>query len=232
MTVSKTTRSAIMRRFPGVDPGKITVTHSVPDDYFYESPSSSDLAAVDELVGGGQPFVLVVGNQSPHKNHFRAVQAFAAAAQVRPDLKLVMVRRFVRRDRQLRALLDRSELRSRIVLMDHVKRGVLRALFHKASVFLFPSWIEGFGLPILEAMAAGCPVITSDRSAPVEVAADAALKVSPFDVQALSEAVLEVLEDSGLRGQLIERGRRRAREFSWDETARRTLAVYRRLIRP
>ena len=102
----------------------------------------------------------------------------------------------------------------------------LRALYRAADVFAFPSTVEGFGVPPLEAMASGTPVVTSTAGAVAEVVGDAALKVDPFDVDGWARALGSVLENSNLRCELRERGLARSRKFSWDEAARQTFEVY------
>jgi glycosyltransferase involved in cell wall biosynthesis len=113
-----------------------------------------------------------------------------------------------------------------VVFTGYVPPGDLPALYAGAACFVFPSVYEGFGLPVLEAMAAGAPVVASRVGAIPEVAGDAALLVDAAQPAALAEAIEAVLADRGLRAQLVERGRARARAFSWEATARRTLAVY------
>jgi glycosyltransferase involved in cell wall biosynthesis len=126
-----------------------------------------------------------------------------------------------------------AELRSRfasiiddVVLLKDVSRELLLSLYRDASLFVFPSVYEGFGLPILEAMANKVPVITSNRSSLPEVVGDAAVLVDPLDVDGLASAILTLLTDNDLREQIIMRGLQRASEFSWEKTAKATLQVY------
>ena len=106
----------------------------------------------------------------------------------------------------------------------------MERLYRTAAALVFPSLDEGFGMPVLEAMEAGLPVVTSNRSGTAEVAGDAAVLVDPADVGAIRSGIERILGDTGLREELIRRGRRRAAEFTWERAARETLAVYRELL--
>jgi glycosyltransferase involved in cell wall biosynthesis len=112
-----------------------------------------------------------------------------------------------------------------------VGEGLLGKLYRSALVTVYPSLYEGFGLPILEAMASGVPVITSNRSSMVEVAGEAAMLVDPEDTDEIAAAMRELLEDEGRRGELVRRGGERSREFTWERTARETVGVYERVAR-
>jgi glycosyltransferase involved in cell wall biosynthesis len=114
--------------------------------------------------------------------------------------------------------------------LGHVPQADLPALYSAADVFVFPSLYEGFGLPALEALACGTPVVASNVSALPEVVGDAALQVSPLDVEALADAMERLLRDDRLRADQRERGLRRAAQFSWDKAARQTAEVYRRVV--
>ncbi len=227
LTVSHATRDAVLERFADTDEAKIAVTYNGTDPYFFERASDADIASARAAVGTDAPFVLCVGNESPHKNHHRAIRAFLAAFGPDDPERLVLVRRSVRHDRRMDALLARPEVKARVIIVEHVDKSVLRALYQSARSFFFPSWVEGFGLPILEAMASGCPVLTSDRSAPGELAADAALTASPFEVEEMAAALRRLHHDEALRAKLLANGRPHAEAFTWRRTAEGTLAAYR-----
>jgi glycosyltransferase involved in cell wall biosynthesis len=126
--------------------------------------------------------------------------------------------------------IERSSARDRIQMTGHLSRERLEALFRKARVFAFPSLDEGFGIPVLEAMSFGVPVLTSNRSALPEVAGDAALLVDPASTEEIEYGLKKLIEDDVLRDELSRRGRERAEQFSWRETARQTYAVYSELV--
>lgn len=228
LTVSQATKDAICEWFPDLPAEKITVATSGTDPYYFVDPGDEGRRMVAEAIGGDPPYVLVVGNGSPHKNHHRAIEAFLRAFPSPSPLKLVLVRRSVRGDRRMEALLARDDVSRRVILLGHVDKPLLRALYRNARVFFFPSWVEGFGLPILEAMAAGCPVVTADRNAPAEVAAGAAATCNPFDVKDMARALQSVVDDPAERERLIAAGTAHVQGFDWRRPAQVTLDVLRR----
>jgi len=132
-----------------------------------------------------------------------------------------------------RAIVERietSRARDRIGMTGHISRVGLESLFRRARIFAFPSLDEGFGIPVLEAMAFGVPVITSNRSALPEIAGDAALIVDPANVEEIAGALRRLMDDQNEREELARRGRARAAHFTWTETARQTYAVYTELM--
>ena len=227
--VSAATRDALLERFPMLEEDRVSVTPNGVDVRFFEEPSAEAVELARSRVGQG-PFVLSVGNESPHKNHERGILAFMKAFEQIPELRFVIVRRAVRHDPRMVRLLRRADVAQRVILLDHVELAELVALYHLAEVFFFPSWVEGFGIPILEAMASGTPVVTSDRSAPAEAAGDAALLASPFSVREMAAALGRAHADQRIRGRLVELGKRRAREFSWRRSAEATLEAYARAL--
>jgi glycosyltransferase involved in cell wall biosynthesis len=228
IAVSKATRDALCDFLPEAK-AKISVVPNGRDPYFEPIPEREALDLTRDIVPEGKRIVLVIGNGSPHKNHARAVKSYMRAFGDRDDMRMVLVRRFVRSDREMAALLRRSDVSSRVILLPYVTREVIRALYCRARIFFFPSWVEGFGLPILEAMACETPVLTASVSAPAEVAGDAALLADPFDVDDLSRALARLDSDEGLRRDLVARGLSRTLDFSWTESAQRTLEIYRDL---
>lgn len=175
------------------------------------------------------PYVLYVGSRDPHKNVAGALDAFALVAPMLPDLRLYLAGRWNPADLAwLQATTNaRPELRGRVEHIGFVADDDMASLYGNAEVFLFPSFAEGFGLPILEAMACHTPVVASNRGSLPEVAGDAAILRSPDDVEGLSAAMVRVLEDTSLRRALIQRGAERVREFSWDRVLETTVRVYR-----
>jgi glycosyltransferase involved in cell wall biosynthesis len=190
-----------------------------------------DSASVRPLLDGygiTTPFVLFVGSLEPRKNVDTLMRALARV--VRDDRianhQLVIAGPAGWLNQPTHRLIDELELRSRLRFTGYVSNAALRALYSAADVFVYPSFLEGFGLPVLEAMACGAPVITSATPALTEVAGDAALLVDPHDVAALSTALLAALTNDELRARLRRQSLQRAACFSWQDTARRTLAVY------
>ena len=174
-----------------------------------------------------EKIVLTVGAVQKRKNIARLVEAFEA---VDPEWKLVVAGGEGFGSAEIRERIARSPARGRIEITGYIPADELAAWYARASVFAFPSLDEGFGMPLLEAMAAGTPVVTSNRSALPEVAGDAALQVDPADTAALATALTQLTQDQGLRDRLAERGRLRAQEFTWEKAVRSTWDVYRELL--
>jgi glycosyltransferase involved in cell wall biosynthesis len=171
------------------------------------------------------PYVLVVGTLEPRKNLAGAMAAMAAID--RPDVTLAVVG--PAGWGEVPAPLDQA-LAGPVALLGHVPADDLTALYAGAEVFCFPSFEEGFGLPVLEAMAAGAPVVTSSGTATAEVAGDAALLVDPHDRSASAAAIARLLDDRSAAAELVERGRRRAAEHRWSDAAAATRQVYREVL--
>ena len=173
-----------------------------------------------------QPYLLHVGQGYPHKNLRRLIQAFALVASAYPELRLVLAGKpHPTETPQLQALAAELGLQHRVEFRAYVPYANLADLYRGASAFVFPSLWEGFGLPVLEAMACGTPVITSVGSGTEEVAADAALLVDPVDVDALSHALRRLLDQSSLQAHCRRQGLVRAAHFSWAATAEATRAL-------
>lgn len=213
LTGSEWTKHDLMERY-GVDEQRITVTPYGVDPLFTpEGPRRN-----------GPPYALFVGAIQPRKDPLTALEALA---RIDGDLGLLITGPEKRGGEDVRAAIERLGLAARVELTGHVTRDELAALYRGAACFLYPSRYEGFGLPVLEAMASGTPVVASNAGALPEVAGDAAILVEPGDPVALAAAIKRALAD---RERLVELGLERARGFSWTETARRTLAVYRELL--
>lgn len=176
---------------------------------------------------GEKPYVLSVGTLEPRKNHERLVRAFSELSPQFDDVHLAIAGGEGWRADGIRQAVEESSAPNRIRLLGPVPGRDLQALYSGARVFALPSLYEGFGLPVLEAMACGTPVLTSDVSSLPEVAGDAALLVDPHSTDAIRDGLERLLGDESLRGRLARRGRERERRFTWRRTAEETMAVYR-----
>jgi glycosyltransferase involved in cell wall biosynthesis len=173
-----------------------------------------------------QPYLLHVGQAYPHKNLRRLIQAFAQVAPAHPELRLVLAGKpHPTETPQLQALAAELGLQQRVEFWAYVPYATLPDLYRGALAFVFPSLWEGFGLPVLEAMACGTPVITSAGSGTEEAAGAAALLVNPADSLDLHQAMAQLLEDPALRTRLRQLGLQRVRRMQWSETARCTREV-------
>ena len=214
--------------FEGVDGGKVAVVHHGVDAAAFAAVPVETLYAARRRYEIEGPYVLPVGGIEPRKNLVALVRAFA---ELRPDAMLVIaggpVRWIPREAGRLRAEVDAldPDVRRRVVLTGYVSDEDRAALTAGATAVAYPSRYEGFGFPVLEAMAAGVPVLTSNVSSLPEVAGDAAVLVDPADVSAIAGGLRRLLEDDALRKHLREAGRARSATFTWQETARRTAAV-------
>ena len=232
IAVSNATRDAIARLVPR-HAEKIRVIRNAYDSGRLASPSPEEARRALEEAGvlpPDAPFVLTVGQGLPYKNHAGAVAGFLAAFGDRPDYRLVLVRREAETDPRLDALLGSPGARERVIVLPHVDSRVLSALYRRARIVLHPSLYEGFGLPLLEAMAAGTPVVTSGLGATAEIAGPAALLADPNDPDAIGAALRRLEVDGPLRARLIAEGRERLALFDAGAAARAALAVYREAV--
>lgn len=172
--------------------------------------------------GVSRPYILCVGNLKPHKNLSAAVETLSQLAHSDDELRLVLAGRPFAGTRELFALAERRGVAGRVVSLPAPTDRELRALYSNAELLLFPSWYEGFGLPVVEAMAAGCPVVASNRASIPEVAGGAAVLVKPDDIEEMSTAVLRLRSNASHRQELVRRGRLRAAQLTWEEAGKRT----------
>ncbi len=203
---------------------RIRVIHNAAGPAFV--PPASFSAAQREaarLVGSEAPYYVVVGKNEPYKAHQLALEAFARESN--PEELLVLVQR-TRTGKGLAKLAEDLGISSKVRWLPTLSEAELVSVLQAACALFQPSLVEGFGIPVLEAMSAGCPVIASDTPALAEVLGGAGLTAAVGDVAGLASAMRRVRSDS-LRQELRERGLERAKAFSWDEAARATLEVYR-----
>jgi glycosyltransferase involved in cell wall biosynthesis len=176
---------------------------------------------------GREPIVLSVGSIQKRKNIARLVEAFE---RTRPGWKLILAGAAGFGAEEIVTQIQRSRRASDIEVTGYVTNAALHALYRRASLFAFPSLDEGFGIPVIEAMAWGIPVITSDRSALVEVSGDAALHVNPNSLEDLHQALQTLMDQPGLRSRLIGLGRDWAQQFTWARAVDATWTAYRELL--
>ena len=232
IAISENTRQGAVRLY-GISESKIQVVRGGVSARFHPA----DPEAIDDVKRRydlPKSHILFVGTIEPRKNLISLLEAFAALREQSNDRdsaaggsKLVIVGKkgwgyndFFRRLREL-------GLEGEVLFPGFVPDKDLPAVYSAADLFVFPSLYEGFGLPVLEAMACGTPVVCSNTSSLPEVAGDAALLVDPYDVRGLKDALARLLADPSLRGGLVDRGLRRVTQFTWQKTAEQTLAVYR-----
>jgi glycosyltransferase involved in cell wall biosynthesis len=201
----------------------VCIPHGI-NPIFRRIERSSEFAARYQL---GRPFILTVGVLEPRKNHLTLLEVIRALHQKGHQLDLVIIGRPGWRWKNPLAMAKYRDLRPWVKVLSDVPDADLTEFYNRAEMFIYPSFYEGFGLPILEAMACGTPVIASNVSSMPEVGGDAALFANPADAREFVSQALRLLDDKDLRRQVIDTGLRHARQFTWEAAARATLAVYR-----
>jgi len=226
ITVSESTAWDLRKRYPMAE-GRITVVPlAVSDRFSPDGPSLSPSAFLgSERLGNG--YLLYAGRLQPRKNLLRLLAAYAKLRAEERAPPLVLAGALSPHAEELRAAAGKLGVERHVVFTGYVPDNQLPALYRSATVFVYPSLYEGFGLPVLEAMASGVPVVTSDVSATAEAAGDAAVLVDPESVDRLAWGISLLLTDRELRATMVRRGLARSREFTWEQTARTTLDVYR-----
>jgi glycosyltransferase involved in cell wall biosynthesis len=225
VAVSRATADAV-EQYAGTSlQDRLHVVHEGVSKEFFETRSRDCLTGLKGLPPTGAPYFLWTGSLNPRKNLGNVVRAFELAANHCPH-HLVLAGGLGWDHGELTSAIERSVVRDRIHRPGYVSDAQLQALYQGATAFLYVSFFEGFGLPILEAMAGGCPVITSNISSMPEIAGDAALLVDPACPEEIADAMQRLASDEQLRSNVLNRGSARAREFSWDECARSMMKVY------
>lgn len=225
-TVSDYSRRIMLQRYP-VSEAQVSVTHNGADlGRFF--PGEDGLALVHRRGLRSRGYLLSVGRLEPRKNYGTLLRAYAALGPMAPPLVIVGQRHFGFDD--VFTEIDRLRLKERVQLLHSVDDDELPALYRHALLFAYPTWAEGFGMPPLEAMACGVPVVSSSGTSIPEVVGDAGLLVEPGDEQALAVAMRRLLESEVLRQDLGRRGVQRAQRFQWQVAAQEVTHVYERLL--
>jgi glycosyltransferase involved in cell wall biosynthesis len=206
---------------------KVIVTHEAAERIYRQIKDQAILQRVKEKYKLPEKYIMYVGSLSPRKNIVRLLEAFA---KVRDTIehKLVLTASKSWNDSEVYVAMKRLNLDGRILKIGYVQSEEMPALYNLADLYVYPSLYEGFGLPVLEAMQCGCPVVASNVTSLPEVAGDAAILIDPLDTNALAESIVRVLSDLELREKLITSGFKQADKFSWDRCANIMLETVRR----
>jgi alpha-1,3-rhamnosyl/mannosyltransferase len=216
-------------RYLGVSPGQVTTIHPASPPGFHPRRPAELKPTLDGWGLSPGEYLLFAGALEPRKNLVRLMEAIETLQQHRSDLPpMVLVGPPGWRDREIRNRL--AAVGPHVRYLGYLPGGELAVLMAGCMAFVFPSLYEGFGLPVLEAMASGVPVVTSHGGALEEVAGDAAILVEPQDTEEIAAGIERVLDDTALRETLVRKGLARAAQFSWERAARETLRVYQRAI--
>lgn len=233
LTLSEHTRRDIIETY-GIEPSRITAIPLAAPRHFYPVDDYRELQRVRHTYGIEGQYILSVGSIQPRKNLARLVQAYASLRDTHSETelpKLVLVGKHAwLYDETLRAL-EKTKVTDSVILTGYVPESDLPPLYSGAICFVYPSYFEGFGLPPLEAMKCGAPVIVGNQTSLPEVVGDAGVTVDPFDVRSIAEAIEKLIKDSALRRELSVKGLRRAEMFDWRKTAQQTLEIYQQVGR-
>jgi len=234
LSVSESTRKDLIE-YARVDPARIRVVHNGADLSCYRPGDKAEARArIADTLGFAGPYVLYIARlEHPGKNHVRLIAAFAALKRAHPELahKLVLVGSRWNGAEAIDAAVARYGMREQVVFPGFVPNEALCDLYVGADVFVFPSLYEGFGIPVLEAMAAGTPVCASNASSIPEVVGDAGLLFDPEREDEITQAMLRLLTDEALRARCVRRGLEQARRFSWDHSAQGVLDLCHEAVR-
>ena len=232
LTLSEHTRRDMIETY-GTSPERITAIPLAAPSYFGRVREERELQRVRHIYGIEGDYILCVSSIQPRKNLSRLVRAYESLRNKRGPgklPKLVLVGKCAwLYDETLRSI-EEGRMKDSIILTGYVPQSDLPALYSGSICFVYPSYFEGFGLPPLEAMKCGTPVIAGNRTSLPEVVGDAGILVDPFDVNCIAAAIERLVDDPDLRQQLSVKGVARSRLFDWNETARRTLNVYEQVV--
>jgi glycosyltransferase involved in cell wall biosynthesis len=233
ITVSEYSRSDISRTY-GIPPDRITVTPEAAPPNLLPVTNETELKRIRESYGIRENYILSLCSIQPRKNLVRLIEAYSCLRGVRPEVKLPQLVLAGKRgwlDNETFRAAEQNALSRDILFTGYVPERDLAGLYSGAVCFVYPSYFEGFGLPVVEAMQCGVPVIAGNRTSLPEVVGEAGLLFDPFDTQALINALTQMIEDSELRAALRAKGLERAKQFNWRTTAQLTLDAYQRAVK-
>lgn len=231
IAVSENTKKDLVE-IVGANPEKIEVIYEAVDDKYYPVLDHKKLSDLKAKYGITKPFLLYIGNWRYHKNVYGLVEAFdLIKEQGKIDCQLVLPGKMGREHQEeTEAAINNSPFKPDIILPGFIPEEELPLLYNAATVFAFPSFYEGFGLPPLEAMACATPVISSNASCMLEVLGDAAEYFNPNSTEEIAKKLVKVLKDENLQKEMSERGQERVKQYSWERMAKETLDVYKNVV--
>ena len=224
LTISEKSKSDIVRHY-SIAPERVFVTHLASDPGAFHTQSAEDISAVRKKYKLPERFILYIASSLPHKNYVRLLDAFRLVRAKDPSIKLVLIGAREAGQDVVAKRIEELGIKDDVVFSGWLPFEDIPLIYAASELFVFPSLHEGFGIPVLEAMAAGVPVVCSDIEPLTEVVGQAAYLVDPLSSGDMAEGMLKVLTDGGLRERLVRDGLKRAENFSWKKTAMDTLSL-------
>lgn len=224
-TVSENTKKDLLKRFKFREQ-RIHLTPCAASQVFSEPVSDEELSAFKKEKNLPDNFLLAVGTLEPRKNFSTLIKSFVNIKKWHPDYKLVIVGKKGWKFEQIESAIKKYKMEKDVVFPGYLKDEELKKMYKLAKVFVFPSLYEGFGIPPLEAMAGGCPVVSSNLASLPEVVGDAGILIDPTNAYKLADAVSGLLENDNVRNMMIERGYKQAEKFKWENSAEAALNVF------
>lgn len=233
ITVSEYSRQDISKTY-GIAPERITVTPEAAPSHFSPITNDTELKNVRKTYGVARDYILSLCSLQPRKNLVRLIEAYSGWRQSHPEIafpQLVLAGKRGWLDNEVFRVAAQSPVAKDILFTGYVAEKDLPALYSGSVCFVYPSYFEGFGLPVLEAMQCGAPVIAGNKTSLPEIVGEAGVLVDPFNQEELLQAIARVIKDRSYRNELRRKGLLRARDFSWTTTAHLTLGIYERVAR-
>ncbi|WP_319579760.1 glycosyltransferase family 1 protein [uncultured Methanospirillum sp.] len=228
LSISQYTKNDIVERYQ-IDPEKIWVTHLGVSDHFHPA-TQLEIKSLCKRYQLNNPFILFVGAIEPKKNISSIIRAFHRVRQKNPDIELVIAGKKSWKYQDLFTLIDSLKLNKSIHFLHFVPYDDLPILYSSASVFVFPSNYEGFGLPPLEAMKCGTPVIVSNKSSLPEIVGSGGIMVEPEDYEGLAKKIIMILNEETIRVEQTEYNLARSKDFTWEQCADKTIKAYQTIL--
>jgi glycosyltransferase involved in cell wall biosynthesis len=229
VTISQFTKDQVLQRF-ALDESKVHAVHLGLNHNRWTSVTEDDIAAVRRSYHLPSSFVLFVGAFEPRKNLVRLLEAVKRVHDTRAKIPLVLVGRGGQDSERVMKTIKVLGLQEQVIVLGYMEERELRCVYRLATLFVFPSLQEGFGLPLLEAMASQTPVAASCAPALPEILQDAALFFDPKNPLDMAEKITRLLDDDELREELVSKGQKRALDFNWEKTAVQTLGIYQSVV--
>lgn len=230
ITFSRFMASEITRRFPAVIPSKVKVIPHGLDPFFLQPVLPADLKNWEKRFHPPEKFLVFVGTLEPRKNLERLIRAMKIVRSECPGYHLLLIGKGGKEERKLRQLVSALRLEDAVHLVGYVNIVDLKIFYHRAVALVLPSLVEGFGFPLLEAMACGLPAVVSGVTALPEVGDQAAVYFDPESYEGIARAIVFLLQSPSLQAELRHAGKKRAADFSWEKAAAKTLEFYRQVL--